>query len=213
MTGTMPKRLMLGLGLALGCSGIPAHPLDPALLELQESVAGTVEVLWRLPLSPEFPERCRSMSAPSAAEVGQSVIQRWRMDCGSGSLAGERIGVAGLDIRKTDALVRIRLAEGRLIQAVLRGDSPSFEVPRRASPWDVMLAYLKLGLEHILTGFDHLLFVLGLILLVHHWRPLLWTITAFTAGHSVTLTLAAMGLVHVPQAPIEALIALSLDIS
>jgi len=73
-----------------------------------------------------------------------------------------------------------------------------------------MLAYLKLGLEHILTGSDHLLFVLGLILLVRHWRPLLWTITAFTAGHSLTLSLAAMGFVHVPQAPVEALIALSI---
>jgi len=145
MIGTMPKQLILGLCLVLGASGIPAHPLDPALLELQESVAGTVEVLWRLPLSqsgnaplsPEFPERCHSMSAPGAAEVGQSVIQRWRMDCGSGSLVGERIGVAGvagLDSRKTDALVRIRLADGRLVQAVLRGDAPSFEVPRHAGP-------------------------------------------------------------------------------
>ncbi|MGH8583752.1 MAG: HupE/UreJ family protein [Gammaproteobacteria bacterium] len=123
---------------------------------------------------------------------------------------GERIGVEGLNVRKTDALVRIHLAEGRLVQAVLRGNQAFLIVPGHAGVLDVMRDYLILGFEHILTGLDHLLFVLGLVLLIHGWRRLLWTITAFTAGHSVTLSLAVLGFVHVPPAPVEALIALSI---
>ena len=108
--------------------------------------------------------------------------------------------------RKTDALLRVHLADGRMAQAVLRGNSPFFTVPPRAGFLDVVHAYLALGLEHILTGPDHLLFVLGLVLLVRG-RQLLWTITAFTLGHSVTLSLAVLGFVHIPPRPVEALIA------
>src|SRR4029453_11844785 len=113
----------------------------------------------------------------------------------------------GLRERRTDALVRIALADGRLIQMVLRGDQSGLTVPARVSRRDVVRDYLRLGFEHILTGLDHLLFVLGLVLLVHGRRRLLWTITAFTLGHSVTLSLAVLGFVHIPPRPVEALIA------
>ena len=66
------------------------------------------------------------------------------------------------------------------------------------------------GIEHILFGFDHLLFVLALILIVRDGRVLLWTITAFTVAHSITLSLATLGVVHVPGPPVEAMIALSI---
>jgi hypothetical protein len=74
----------------------------------------------------------------------------------------------------------------------------------------VVRGYALLGVEHILTGWDHLLFVLGLVLLVGPGRMLLWTVTAFTAGHSITLALASLGLVNVPQGATEAAIALSI---
>jgi hydrogenase/urease accessory protein HupE len=74
----------------------------------------------------------------------------------------------------------------------------------------VLSSYVRLGVLHISTGPDHLLFVLGLVLLVVGRRRLLWTITAFTVGHSVTLSLASLGLVHIPPAPIEVAIALTL---
>lgn len=191
-----------------------AHPLDPALLELWESGDGAVEVLWRLPLTqpmdaslrPVLPDRCAPASVPEVSQSGAHVTQRWRLACGARRLVGERIGVEGLRERKTDALLRVHLADGRLAQAVLRGDAPFFTVPPRAGPLDVVYAYLALGLEHILTGPDHLLFVLGLVLLVRG-RQLLWTITAFTLGHSVTLSLAVLGFVHIPPRPVEALIA------
>jgi hydrogenase/urease accessory protein HupE len=97
-----------------------------------------------------------------------------------------------------------------LIRTVLRGNAPFLAVPDRVDSLDVLRDYLALGFEHIVVGLDHLLFVLGLVLLVHGRQRLLWTITAFTAGHSMTLSLVVLGYVHVPPAPVEALIALSI---
>jgi hydrogenase/urease accessory protein HupE len=107
-------------------------------------------------------------------------------------------------------LLRLVLADGRAIRHVLTAEQPSFVVPAREGALDVLASYGRLGVEHILTGYDHLLFVLGLVLLVGGGRRLLETVTAFTLGHSVTLALAVLGLVRVPQPPIEAGIAFSI---
>jgi hypothetical protein len=93
------------------------------------------------------------------------------------------------------------------VQAVLHAGAPSLVVPARASALDAFRDYLRLGALHIATGFDHLLFVFGLVLLTRTTSQLLWTVTAFTAGHSVTLSLAALGVVRFPTAPIELAIA------
>jgi hydrogenase/urease accessory protein HupE len=194
------------------------HPLDPALLELKETQTGIVDVLWRTPLlqpknaplSPVLPDRCQTIEPAVASENGQQLTQTWRLDCGKRSLVGERIGLTGLEKRKTDALMRVKLADGRLIQGVLRAHQPTLEIQAQTSRLDIFHDYLDLGLEHILTGFDHLLFVLGLLLLVRIPRRLFWTITAFTLGHSVTLSLAVLGWIHVPPQPIEILIAASI---
>ncbi len=93
---------------------------------------------------------------------------------------------------------------------MLKPETPSFQIEADSSRSGVVKDYAKLGVEHILFGWDHLLFVLALVLLVGWGKSLLWTITAFTAGHSVTLALASLGLVQVPQAPIEAAIALGI---
>jgi hydrogenase/urease accessory protein HupE len=207
------------LWLALAPARSGAHPLDPALLELRESRDGQVAVLWRVPrsqpaatlLRPVLPGRCVERSAPSSGESnGPRLTSRWRVDCGAQGLVGERVGVDGLRERRTDALVRIALADGRLIQTVLRGDQSALTVPARVGRLDVTWDYLRLGFEHILAGLDHLLFVLGLVLLVRGRRRLLWTITAFTVGHSVTLSLAVLGIVRIPTAPVEALIAVTI---
>jgi HupE / UreJ protein len=197
-----------------------AHPLDPALLEIRESAAATLDVMWRppqrqpdsTPLQPVLPEGCANLSAPATSQSGRRTTVRWRMACTAGSIVGQRVGVDGLRERKTDALLRVQLADGRVIQTVLRGDAPSIAIPERASRLDVLRDYAWLGFEHILSGPDHLLFVLGLVLLVYGRRRLLATITAFTAGHSVTLSLAVLGFVNVPQAPVEALIAVTIFI-
>ncbi len=207
---------------ALVCAGavspVIAHPLDPALLEIRESPTGTLDVLWRFPVSQSagvplraiLPEQCAPLSAPVASNAGSRIELRWQARCGDGGLVGSDIRVDGLRERGTDAVLRVHLADGRLVQAVLRGNAPTFTVPATATRLDIAHDYIVLGVEHILGGPDHLLFVLGLVLLVSGHRRLFWTITAFTAGHSVTLALAVLGVITLPSHPVEALIALTL---
>ncbi len=209
------------VGILAGVPCVWAHPLDPSLLELRESDTGEVLVLWRTPLArlgdpagaaltPVLPETCLNLSRPVLHQAAATATLRWSVQCGPDGLVGARIGVAGLDARRTDALLRIELSDGRQIQSVLRAGESFLTVPERMSALAVGSDYLRLGFEHILTGLDHLLFVLGLVLLVRGSRRVLWTITAFTLGHCVTLSLAALGFVHVPPAPTEALIAASI---
>jgi hydrogenase/urease accessory protein HupE len=195
-----------------------AHPLDPALLELVETAGGVVEVAWHVPaardgevaLRPVLSQHCIEQSAPVSVAEEQRVTTRWRVDCGGASLVGERVVIEGLRERGTDALVRVALVDGRVVQTVLRGNQPEFTVPPGITRMQVFADYLRLGVLHILTGVDHLLFVLGLVLLVSGWRRLVWTITAFTLGHSMTLALATLGIVSFPSRVMETLIALTI---
>ena len=122
------------------------------------------------------------------------------------------IEVQGLAVASTDVLVQVQWPDDQPVSTVLRADQPSWTVPKpdesqRLVPW----AYLPIGIEHILLGPDHLLFVLGLLLVVgRRWRLLVGTITAFTLGHSITLALAVLGVIQVRTEAIEAIIALSI---
>jgi hypothetical protein len=109
-----------------------------------------------------------------------------------------------------DVLVRLKLANGSTHSAILRPTTPSFEIPARATKRDVAWSYWRMGLVHILEGVDHLLFLLALLFLLSGFWNVLKTITAFTLAHSITLGLATLGLVNVPPAPTEAVIALSI---
>ncbi|HET9766993.1 MAG TPA: HupE/UreJ family protein [Thermoanaerobaculia bacterium] len=175
-------------------------------------------MLWKRPLllrvgvrlEPVLPGRCRPATPRIEAEEETALVARWTVDCGRGGLAGEKVAVRGLGEAGSDALVRIALADGGSFRAVLGPDASSFLLPSVQDRAGVAAAYLALGTEHLLTGWDHLAFLLGLVLLVGSRRRLLGTITAFTLGHSVTLSLAALSLVRLPPAPIEAAIALSI---
>jgi hydrogenase/urease accessory protein HupE len=195
---------------------VAAHPLEPSLLELHEDGAGWVRVVWTTPprrvpgvvTQVVLPPSCRSATAPEVSGDADRIVTRWSADCGPAGLVGRRVGVTDLAETRSEALVRILFADGRLVQGVLTGDAPEITVPERPSRLDVASAYLQLGVHHILAGLDHLAFVLGLLLLVGG-RSFLPAVTAFTVGHSVTLSLAVLGLVHVSQRPVEVLIAAS----
>ncbi|MEZ5584181.1 MAG: HupE/UreJ family protein [Candidatus Competibacteraceae bacterium] len=137
--------------------------------------------------------------------------RRVEIACSAG-LIGKTVGVEGIAESRADVLLRVELIDGRSLRHVLTADNPSLTIPERESRLSVLKDYGILGVEHILTGFDHLLFVLGLTLLVKGGRRLLWTITAFTLGHSITLALAIFGLIRFPTALIEIGIALSIYI-
>ena len=195
--------------LAAVLAGAPAwaHPLSPALLDLRESADGLVQVTWKVPavrlpgaeLRPVLPPHCRAVSEASVTEGGDSLTTGWTVDCRPQGLVGQRLGVEGLAGGRTDALIRVALTDGRVVQAVARASEPFVVVQAPARPATVVTGYLKLGCEHILSGPDHLLFVLGLLLLAGGVRRVLETITAFTLGHSITLTLAVLGVSRVPR--------------
>ena len=194
-----------------------AHPLAPALLELRELGGGRVAVTWKTSLltapganvAPVLPAHCRAEGAAKATEDGDSVTRTWTVQCDTAGLIGERVGFTGLDYTRTDALVRVTLADGRLIRGVVRAATPLLTIPARERRLDVLRLYGANGIEHIFTGIDHLLLVAGLVLLARGRRQLIETVAAFTVGHSLTLSLAALDLVRFPSRPIELLVALS----
>lgn len=195
-----------------------AHRLQPAYLEITEQNPGTFNVLWKRPLVgnrpmniyPQLPVGCSNLTEPVLRPSQSAAIERWLVDCGESGLINETIVIDGLESTVTDTLLRIELADGSMHTTVLRPDSPTYLIPAKPSKAKVAVSYLGLGVEHILGGFDHLLFVLGLLLIVRSTRLLIKTITAFTLAHSVTLAMAALGFVHVQQTPVEAVIALSI---
>lgn len=194
-----------------------AHQFAPALLELREVAADRVSARWKEPavrvqgsrLQPILPGGCRGVGAPTVQRLGTGLEANWDIDC-PGGLFGQTVSVQGIASSGADVLLRIQRLDGTQSNHVLTADSPQYSVPRASTRLDVLAAYSGLGFEHILSGYDHLLFVLGLTLLVGFGRQLAWTITAFTLGHSITLALAVFGIVDFPPHVIEVGIAASL---
>jgi len=190
------------------------HAFAPSLLEIRETSPGHALVRWKQPavriagsgLIPIMSESCRRHGGSKTSVEATGVVASWEIDCARG-LVAQTILVEGIAESQANVLLRLVLADGRSVRHVLTADEPSFVVPEQEGTLDVIVGYGRLGVEHILTGFDHLLFVLGLVLLVRGGRRFLWTVTAFTLGHSMTLALAVLGFVHLPQQPIEAGIA------
>ncbi len=218
----MSRRFLQVAGLALTVAltladDLLAHEIRPAYLEIREVVEGRFEVLWKVPmrgnlrldLEPVFPEGCTATSPIAGYRAPGAVVERWTMACPF-PLVGRALAVRGLEATLTDVLLRLDLIDATAQTARLGPSSPSYTPAARPGRWDVARTYLVLGVEHILGGIDHLLFVLALMLIVGGWGRLLSTITAFTIAHSITLALAALGFVRVPQAPVEAVIALSI---
>jgi hydrogenase/urease accessory protein HupE len=163
----------------------------------------------RLPVVVRLPDDARNVTAPALRELSDSLVERWLIEV-DGGLAGRRIEFVGLQATITDVLVRVQTRDGAVSTSLVRPSQAWIEIAAARGPAAVAGAYLMHGVEHILFGFDHLLFVLALILIVRSGRVLLWTITAFTLAHSITLSLATLGVVEVPAPPVEAAIALSI---
>ncbi|MBN8429406.1 HupE/UreJ family protein [Microbulbifer salipaludis] len=209
---------LLGLLLAaLTSQPTFAHEVKPAYLELAESGDGQWQVLWKMPIKggipapmePAFPTKCHEQGPRLSREATGAIIQRWQLLC-DGNIEGERIAIDGLQHSMTDALVRVTRLELPAQTARLTPRQNSVAISPAPTPSAVAQTYFVLGIEHILLGIDHLLFVFALLLIVVGWRNLLATITAFTVAHSITLSAASLGAVRLPQAPVEAVIALSI---
>jgi hydrogenase/urease accessory protein HupE len=199
----------------LAAGGVQAHEVRPGYLQIRETGPGRYAVLWKVPARGEYrlgmyvrmPEDCRG--APTHGSfIDAAFVEQWAVQCPS-TLTGRTVSIDGLSATRTDVLVRVERLDSTSQTARLTPEQTSFEVTAAPSSLEVARTYVALGVEHILLGIDHLLFVLGLLFLVNDWRRLVATVTAFTVAHSITLAAATLGLVHVPQAPVEATIALS----
>jgi hydrogenase/urease accessory protein HupE len=209
---------LLLLLLAALAPGAVAHEVRPAYLQLRQTAPDTYDVLWKVParddgmrltLYVELPEGCANLAEPRGVFAAGSFTERWSVRC-AGGLSGGAISIAGLQATLTDVLVRLERLDGATQVVRLTPSALSFVVEAAPNGAHVAGTYLRLGVEHILGGIDHLLFVLALLLLTRGFGRLVKTVTAFTLAHSITLGLAALGFVHVPQRPVEAVIALSI---
>ncbi len=219
---SLRKRIEILLSLAiLACVGflptVMAHETRPAYLEIKETSPNHYDILWRtpvnagmrLPIVLQLPADAKNISAPTAQELTDSLVERRSIEV-PGGLAGKRIDFVGLQGTITDVLVRVELLDGREATSIVHPSQSWFEMSASQSRWSVAGAFIVQGIRHISLGADHLLFLLGLLLIVKNRWMLLKTVTAFTVAHSITLAIATLGYANAPVIPLNAAIALSI---
>ena len=212
----------LGAALLLAAMvGLPAawaHEARPAYLELKETAPGQFSVLWRtpvlagmrLPITLKMSDGVKNVQEPVVQEMADSLLERRSIDAGPGGLAGKRIEFVGLQLTITDVLVRVEMLDGRHWTVIARPSQPWIEIAASQTWLTVTGTYVAQGIRHILFGADHMLFVLGLLLIVKDRWMLVKTVTAFTVAHSITLAVATLGYAEAPMLPLNAAIALSI---
>lgn len=221
--GPRAQVALVALTAAAAVLGTPvarAHPLAPSLLRLDVPASGPVQMTWRTPmirptgtaLVPHLPEVCNPPIDPTSrpADGSRAIEQHATLRCDGAALLGKTIRVEGVAESGTNVIVRVQWPDGKTSQVLIDGEQPSWTIPTPEAAPAVFPEYLKMGVEHLLTGVDHVLFVIGLLMLMGWGGKLLRAVTSFTLGHSVTLALSALGLVHLPPAPIEVGIALTI---
>ena len=214
---TRLARLLLWLLVVLAAP-LVADEFRPAYLQITQTAPTTYDVLWKVPaldenttlkVKPVFPAGTTAATPKHTSFANGMAVQRWRIDV-AGGLEGKTIGFPDLPNSRTDIIVRLARADGSVQLDRILAVDPNFTVKASPGAFEVVQTYTMLGIEHILIGFDHLCFVLALVMIVRGTKRLLWTVTAFTLAHSITLALATLGVIHVPGPPVEATIALSI---
>jgi hydrogenase/urease accessory protein HupE len=215
------KRIGKWLVLLVLCSlaGLAqADVFRPAYLEVRELGSERYDVLWKVPaqdgdtrlaLNVVMPEGTETTTEPRSLFANNAITERWQVRR-AGGLAEQTIRISGRATGVTDVIVRVQRQDGTSQTERLAIDKPAFIVKASTGRSELAWSYLVLGIEHILGGVDHLLFVLSLLLVVHGGKRIVATVTAFTVAHSITLVAATLGWVRVPGPPVEATIALSI---
>ena len=209
-------RLVLTIIALAGALPAQADELRPGYLELTQQTQSEWKLVWKAPIlgglatraEPLLPDFCQlKLETPRLS--GPAVVATGKVSC-SKPLEGATVGLKGMEPGSTDALLRVAPL-GRPVQTErLIPDNSSYTVSTVPDGWQVARTYFVIGVEHILAGFDHLLFVIALVLLLQRGRPVVAAATAFTLAHSLTLAGTTLGLFGLPQAPVEATIALSI---
>ena len=212
---TLVRMLLALLALAVTIPA-SADELRPGYLELSQQTQTEWKLVWKAPIlgglatraEPLLPDFC-NLKLDTPRLSGPAVVATGKVTC-SKPLAGATVGLKGMEPGSTDALLRVAPL-GRPVQTerLIPGNS-SYTVSTVPDGWQVARTYFVIGVEHILAGFDHLLFVIALVLLLQRGRAVVAAATAFTLAHSITLAGTTLGLFGLPQAPVEASIALSI---
>lgn len=206
----------LCLGVAASAK---AHPLAPSVLSFERTEAGVL-MQWRAPkkrpmgqsLRPRIPDGCEALGPATLAETedGTAIVETVVLRCDPPDLRGLEIRVDGFEDSTVNVVVRLVEPDGSVHHTILDAATPSLTIQPREKRQSSFLDYVMLGVEHLLTGWDHLTFVLGLLVLFGWRRRLIAAVTAFTIGHSITLALSVLRVVVVPQMLVEALIAVTI---
>lgn len=198
------------------CCTLLAHEVRPAYLYIKHISADSFEVLWKVPtasgrelsIQPIFPKDF-TLTLKSERQLPSSKIYTYEGSFQE-NLAGNVISISNLEKTLVDVMINMELENEINHSFLLHPDKPEVTIPIEPDRLSVLFAYIRLGVEHILQGFDHLLFVLVLLLLITNIKSLFWTITSFTLAHSITLAMASLDILTLPSAPVEAIIALSI---
>ena len=206
------NKLLLSSLILFLASHIGSHEMNPARLLLQEGKDGQYSGSWMFPVNAaglpaevSFTD-CKEIQRNLPTIKGKYLVTNLEIECDV-TLKGKEIAFKGLT-RLTDALVSIKFSDDSSFEGLASINNSKFDVPEQVSIYPV--SYFWLGIEHLLSGIDHMLFVFGLLFLVSGAINLIKTITAFTIAHSITLALSVFDLVSVPQASTEAFIALTI---
>ena len=214
------RSLLIVFSLFLACPVISyADDFSPALLQISERQEGWIDITWKKPikrnsqvlaLTPVLPEFMVLIGNPVVRKTNLARIEHSTYHTGGQALPASTLRINGLDAVPNDVLVRVALQDGTQYSTILRAGNSSYTIPEQATKLRVAGDYWLMGTIHILEGADHLLFVFALLLIVTGLIALLKAVTAFTLAHSITLAMATLGLVNMPSAPTEAIIALSI---
>ncbi len=214
-------KLLLGLMWALifawPAGHAAAHALDPGYLEIRQVTSDTLSVHWRKPdvngnpmaIEAVLPDSCTPARGPDPMSDGRAWVSAWIVECRA-DVAGQSITIEGLEAQENDVLFRWHPLEAEPATLRFTPGMTVQKIPSEQTTWSVFIAYFQLGFEHILEGWDHLLFVFALFILVRDPWKLVGAVTAFTLAHSITLALATLGVLNIPGPPVEAIIALSI---
>jgi len=216
--GPASKRWALALVIVILLPWVTtAHEMRPALLQIRQVSATGYEITWKIPrrenmiiaIHPVFPAWFQVTRGLPATEAGDGALYSFHAES-SKDIHHMPITIEGIEQSLVDMIVYVQLGNGEKYSMMIQPAHPTVSIPDRETFGITAWTYLKLGVGHILSGPDHLLFVLALLLIVSGGRKIFFTITAFTLAHSLTLSLSALGSLSLPGPPVEATIALSI---
>lgn len=201
---------------ALWAPQASADEIRPMALDLIEQSPGNWSLSWKQPLAtgaaaivvPVPPQNCIMTAEPVIRRGDAALLGSVNLDC-DGGLGGQSVSLPDM-ASNSDALLRVQAIDQPVQSLRLTASNPSATIIASPDRWQVMRSYFVIGAEHILMGWDHLLFVIALVLLVRRGWAVVGAATAFTVSHSITLAASILGFAGLPQAPVEALIALSI---